>query len=181
MRYNNPMTEYATNALILDREAVGDVDSRIVLYTELLGKVTARATAARKIVSKLGSHLEPLRFGQIRLVEKNGMRIADALTEAVFQKSTNDLERLELLEVCRLIAEVVPEKHPDADLWELIVSRRLLGREILKTLGFDPVHARCDVCHTPAPKHFLLREHHYVCARCLHKRIPLKEYFSVSS
>ena len=76
------MVEYFTEALVLDKEDSGDLDARIILYTEDLGKITAKAKSVKRITSKLNGHLEPLNFIQVRLVEKNGFQIVDALTIA---------------------------------------------------------------------------------------------------
>ena len=45
------MLEIATEAIVLDKEDLGEYDSRVFLYTKEFGKVGAKATSLRKITS----------------------------------------------------------------------------------------------------------------------------------
>ena len=39
------MREYVSDAVVLDRDEIGEADSRVVFYTEKFGRVSARATS----------------------------------------------------------------------------------------------------------------------------------------
>ena len=65
------MQEHFTEALVLDKEILGELDYRVFLYTQQLGKIAAKVRSGRRITSKLAPHLEPLNFIQARLIEKN--------------------------------------------------------------------------------------------------------------
>lgn len=130
------MAEYFTEALVLDKQDLGELDARVFLFTEKLGKVRAKITSARKITSKLSSHLEPLNWIKVRLVErKNDFQVADALRIGKFPDT--EIAGLEL------IKELGAENQPEPHLWLLLkrhldkpIPQNLLGKEILKISVF---------------------------------------------
>jgi len=85
------LSEFFTEAIVLDREELGEFDSRIFLYTKILGKVAARAQSARKITSKLSAHIEPLNLVNARLVYGKNFQLVDALR---FQKLGKDFLKI---------------------------------------------------------------------------------------
>ena len=118
------MEEYFTEALVLDKEPIGESDSLISLYTKELGKITARAISIRKITSKLSSHLEPLNFVDARLVHKNRFQVVDALkTGRLNSKAIGTLH---------LIKDLSGEGEPDRDLWNLLKKGNFEGDEELE-------------------------------------------------
>lgn len=164
------MNEFATNALVLDITQTGEYDGRIILFTETAGKITARAKSLFKLGGKLAGHLQPLTIAQVRLVEKKGVQIVDAITvKRLVTAITPATEAKRLLAVARLIDELTQPHHPDGDLWALIDSGRLMQRELLTVLGFDPEHAKCNRCEKTNPNHFLIRDAVYVCTPCFQK------------
>lgn len=155
------MIEYVTEAVVLDKEPVGETDVRVFLYTRHFGKVAAKAKSARKIISKLNSHLEPLNLVQVRLVEKNGLQVADALR---FGRLPEDQ-----LRQLRLIHELTPEFEADAMLWSAILSRA--GENVLlKILGFDGQFAVCGRCGDNQGLVFLVSELNYFCGHCYNNK-----------
>lgn len=161
------MQEYSTRALVLDIEKVGERDGRVVLYTEELGKVVARAKSLYAINSKLAGHLQPLTIAQVRVVEKKGFQVVDALAVYRYTAGASPQKVIELLAAARLISELTSPQQPDDQLWELIVGGNLVSRPLLKILGFDPAHAVCSRCRHSSPKHFLLRDAVYLCTACM--------------
>jgi len=165
------MAEFFTEAVVLDKRDLGELDRRIFLFTEKLGKVRAKITSARKITSKLSPHLEPLNFVKIRLVErKSDFQIADALKTKKF----TDAEMIKILD---LVKELSAENQPEPALWVLLTEAQtkptafnLLAREILKIFGFDPNFAFCDFCHKPNPEYFLFADAKYLCKTCFSRR-----------
>lgn len=161
------MQEYFTRALVLDVDRTGEADARVVLFTEHLGKITARARSLFKPLSKLAAHVQPLTLTRVRLVEKNGVQLVDAMTEQRFITGSTPIVRArELLGVARLINELTHTHQPDSTLWSLIDRGALMSRELLRVLGFDPEHATCRVCRRGHPQHFILADSSYVCQRC---------------
>ncbi len=170
------MKEYFTKALVLDQENAGEADRRVFLYTEELGKVAARAKSARKITSKLAGHLEPMTFSDVRIIEKNGLQIVDALSFKKIKKSEVNLKFL------RFIKEMTFEFQPDRHLW--IIIKKIFHRgeksdsvpygEILKIMGFDPKFATCQICQSRHVNYFFETEQIFLCKRCSSK-VPQNE------
>src|SRR3989344_3413173 len=98
------MREYVAIAVVLDREPIGEYDSRVHFMTEQHGKMIGRATSARKITSKLSAHLEPGTLTRLRLVEQKGLRIVDSLKVAGGIAPMPDLH---------LLARMLPEGEPE--------------------------------------------------------------------
>ena len=165
------MTEYFTKALVLEQQDSGEFDKLIYLYTEDLGKVVVRAKSIRKITSKLASQLQPLNFVRVRLVEKNGFQVVDAL-------AFNRIKASQLaLEIVQFIKEMTFEFQPDRKLWLLIRkifqdiknNKKFSYKSILKTLGFSPEFARCNVCASKLVLYFSKTEQVFLCRKCAFK------------
>lgn len=130
------MKEYATEAIIIGKEPLNELDSRIDFYTRHFGRLRAKAKSARKPTSKLAAHLEPLTLSRIRLVEKNGigglsaggLLVADALTIDRFEKVRFSAEThgraLELLDFFRVN---VFENEADFGLWQWLRTALATG------------------------------------------------------
>ncbi|MFH1347039.1 MAG: DNA repair protein RecO [Spirochaetota bacterium] len=158
------MKEFLTEALVLDIEDSAEFDKIINLYTKELGRVSARARGARKITSKLTGHLQPLDFTRVRLIEKNGFQVADALT---FKK----MERIpESLATVKFVKEMTFELQPDRNLWNLLKKNiKISKKDLLSVLGFDPAFSECGVCDAKKPDFFLKAEQMFLCKRCAFK------------
>lgn len=152
--------EYFTEALVLDKEPVGEADLQVVLYTKELGRVTAKVVSARKITSKLAAHLEPLNFISVRLIQKGRFQIVDALTTDRLPGSSDTMA------ILGLVKELTGEEQPDFELWQALKNKAVKGESILGLLGFDHQFADCQNCGAQYPEHFLIRELEYRCAPC---------------
>ena len=115
------MREYLTEAVVLNQDYLNDLDVRVDLYTRDFGRLKAKARSLKKTTSKLAGHLEPLTLSRVRLVEKNGLSVTDALTITRFDKSQ---ESLRLLGFFR---ENVLEGEPDLALWQWLKDSLLSG------------------------------------------------------
>ena len=165
------MLEHFTNALVLDIEDSGELDKTVYLFTKELGKVKAKAKSARKITSKLSGHLQPLNFVKVRLVEKNGFQITDALV----------LDRVKVCEtalaVLEFIKEMTYELQPDKNLWILIKktfqnlknNKKISYRPLIEALGFAPNFALCNVCDSKYVVYFSKTEQVFLCEKCASK------------
>ncbi len=162
------MIEYFTKALVLDGENSGEFDKLIHFYTEDLGKVVAKAKSVRKITSKLASQLQPLNFVRLRLVEKNGFQVADALAFKKIEASPLALE------ITQFIKEMTFEIQPDRKLWLLIRkilqnlknNKKFSYRPLLEEFGFSPKFARCNVCDSKSVVYFSKAEQVFLCRKC---------------
>ncbi len=150
------MREYVAAAVILDREAFREYDSRVTFFTEKFGKLTGRATSARKIKSKLAPHLEPGNLVNLRFVEKKGLQITDSVKNGKSGAGAPDLYAL---------SQILGEGEPDPELWALLQKSAWNWRAALKILGWSPAEASCFVCGG-TPRGFHLPDQHMYCADC---------------
>ncbi len=172
------MQEYLSEAIVLDRLPNGDLNGRVIFLTKRFGKLTARARSIRKITSKLSAHLQPGNLVQVRMIEKNGLQVVDAL-----KKSQLGMDLSEL----RFLGEILSEAEPEFVIWEMLVGgTRLNGgqarlpagqgfswNEILKILGWDPNFASCGLCSGDAGV-FHPRTQEFFCRNCAFK-LPASE------
>ncbi|PIT93107.1 MAG: hypothetical protein COU06_01755 [Candidatus Harrisonbacteria bacterium CG10_big_fil_rev_8_21_14_0_10_38_8] len=158
------MTEYTTQALVLTRDLVSEDDASLLIYTEKLGKIRARAKALYKPTSKLSVHLQPLKISTIRVVKTKGFQVVDALSqEKIF---TSDKNIKNLLSLVTVIDKLTNYLEPDYELWEVLNTKELVSRDVLSILGFDPTHASCLRCKKVKPEKFLVSVMEYVCVNC---------------
>lgn len=151
------MQEYFTEAVVLNCEPSGDLDSRVSLFTKRLGKLTAKAKSARKIMSKLAGHLQPGNVVNARLVEKSGLHIADALKTSKLSLPLPDLY---------FLSRLLPESEPEPIIWQLIFSGKIDWAEILKILGWDPKETLCHACAKNPPAAFDVDSQEFFCSGC---------------
>ena len=84
-----PPRSYRTEALTLRRSPLGEADLLITLYSKDRGKIRAVAKGARRPVSKLVGHLEPLIRVQLSLSVGRNL---DIITQAQVLNSFNPLK-----------------------------------------------------------------------------------------
>ena len=124
---------------MLDAVPSAELDVRVSLFTKKFGKLVARAKSVKKITSKLAGHLEPGNVVKIRLVEKKGLQLVDALKEKEVSINPPDLY---------LLNQILHEAEPDHELWELLTGGAFRWHEALRILGWDPAAADCAGPHT---------------------------------
>lgn len=157
------MQEYVTNALVLRKDTLGDLDGRYTLFTERFGKVIGKAKSSRKITSKLAPHLEPGMVSKVRVLETKGTQLIDALKSERLIMSLNSLHALN---------QLLPEGEPEPLLWEMVAGNDLSWKKILSVLGWDPEGAQCALCggnaRGPANFFYIPRQEFY-CRACASK------------
>lgn len=160
------MLEFVTEAVVLDKIGQGEQDARVYLYTEELGKISAKAKSLRKITSRLAAHLEPGNLVSARIIDKNGPQVIDALTI-----SRSKVQR-ESLQALLLLKEAAVESQPDSELWGFLKSGLLRaggflgGGAMLSFLGFDPQFASCAYCGKSRPESFYVPDSSFYCGNC---------------
>lgn len=162
------MKEYATEAIVLNKEPQGELDSRVFLFTEALGKISAKVKSGRRITSKLSPHLEPLNIIQLRLIEKNGFQVADAVAVAKLPVTS--------LNILRLLNGALMDGHQDYELWAMLRRGLLTARKAVGLLGFDSEYALCTNCAEKGPGYFSVSESAYYCRGCVEGRGASQEY-----
>jgi recombinational DNA repair protein (RecF pathway) len=151
------MQEYVSEAIVLKKMPSGDCDNRYVLFTRRFGKMTARAKSARKITSKLAGHLEPGNVVRVRLIEKNGLQITDALKETRLGVSLED---------CSLLSDLLPEGEAEPALWAHCRAGVFAWRDMLRALGWDPDYAACAACGSREIFSFHIPSQEFFCRNC---------------
>jgi len=148
--------EYAGEAIVLHSEPNGDLDARFSLFTRQFGKLVAKGRSARKITSKLSSHLQPGNLVRVRVVEKSGLQVVDALKERRIELSPSHLHFLNRL---------LGEGEPDLRLWRSVLEGGAWS-ELLKLLGWDPLEATCYRCGRDNPDRFHVPGQDFFCKSC---------------
>lgn len=151
------MQEYVSEALVLSKDPVGELDVRVSLFTKDFGKLVARAKSARKILSKLSAHLEPGNLVRARFIQQKGLQVVDVLKSSRVLTDPHDLYILD-----RVLAEGVP----DYELWTTLVGNTFSWRTTLKTLGWDPSGADCEMCALRTPIAFHSDTQRFFCDSC---------------
>jgi recombinational DNA repair protein (RecF pathway) len=154
------MQEYVTDAIILKKDPLGDLDGRYMLFTKRFGKIVGKAKSSRKITSKLAPHLEPGIVAKVRFVEAKGTQIIDALKSDRLTVALNDLH---------LLNQLLPDGEPEPDLWQTLMANAFAWPEVLGILGWDPEHAECAVCNAHKPEYFYIPRQEFYCRRCASK------------
>ncbi len=145
-----------TEAIILKKAGLNEVDRLLCIYTKKLGKVYVSAKGVKKLESKLRYSVEPISYVQLILVEgKNFLILKDAVLKNQFLKIKKDLERLKIAkEIADFIDEAIAGQEKDEDIWKLIlitfkavnIGPRSCGanikqdfqKNLIRLLGYDP-------------------------------------------
>lgn len=159
-RYNTTMQEYVTNALVLKKDPLNDIDGRYTLFTQRFGKIVGKAKSSRKITSKLAPHLEPGMVTKVRILETKGTQLIDALKTERLALSFNSLYSL---------SQLLPEGEPEPELWAMIARNDLSWKKVLSVLGWASEDADCAICGAPAPEYFYTPRQEFYCRICASK------------
>jgi len=166
------MRDYVTEVIVLHKEPLQEMDSRVFLYTRDSGKVIAKVTSGRKITSKLSPHLEPLSIATVRIIEKNGVRIADALRAHALP--------LTHLPYVQLVHAMTFVGHRDNLLWDALRDETTSLVKLLAILGFNPEVSVCEMCNGRDIHYFFFEDAGYFCKRCFPSSFSSGEYLALS-
>lgn len=153
------MNEYTIEAVVLAKDASGEADSALHLFSREYGKIPVKTKSSRKLLSKINGHTQPGAIIVGRVVEKNTALLVDALQIGFLAVSP-----LILLQLTRLLPEAVAEP----DVWNVLIdSPRFMGwKDILKTLGWGHETATCATCSGVAPSFFHIPSQEFYCQNC---------------
>lgn len=118
------MSTYLTRGVVLKKTDYKDYDIKFVIYTLGHGKITALAKGAKKITSKLNSHLEFFLVSQIMVAQGASVnRLAGAQMIEKFKNINQDTAKtimaLYFLEVVNLL---VKYDYEDDTVFEIIIK-----------------------------------------------------------
>jgi recombinational DNA repair protein (RecF pathway) len=148
------MQEYVTDAFVLKKDPLGDLDGRYTLFTKRFGKIMAKAKSSRKITSKLAPHLEPGIVAKVRFIETKGTQLIDALKSEHVALPLADLH---------FLSQLLPDAEPEPALWELLTGGDFSWAAALAILGWDPEGAECMDCSAKHPTYFYIARQEFYC------------------
>lgn len=158
------MKEFSTQAIVLDKEDLGEADARVFLYSPDYGKIVGKIKSSKKIISKLNAHLEPFNLVTARVIDR-GPQIVDALLIEKLKPSWP------LAKLLNFIKEISLEGQVDYHFWSLIkkslVSGKINYQQLLASQGFDPQFAVCHNCQKDNPSLFYFNDHSFWCKSCV--------------
>ena len=165
------MKEFITQALVLDKEDLGEADSRVFLYSPEYGKIIAKVKSSKKTLSKLGGHLEPFNLVSARVID-GGRQINSSRSQIVDALLIEKLRpSWALHKLLNFIKETTLEGQPDDHFWQLVrrslLSDKINYRPLLAVQGFDPKFAICQNCRKDNPTHFSYKDQCFYCNQCL--------------
>lgn len=148
------MQEYVTDAIILKKDPLGDLDGRYTLFTKRFGKILGKAKSSRKITSKLAPHLEPGIVAKVRFIEAKGTQLIDALKSERVALTLADLHTL---------SQLLPDAEPEPALWDFLLEEQFTWTKALAILGWDPEGAECVMCGEKHPTYFYITRQEFYC------------------
>lgn len=169
--------EFVTDAVILDIIPVQEADARVTLYTKDFGKITAKTTSLRKITSKSAGHLQPGSLAIVRIFDKNGPQLIDAVS-----KKRRPLSG-KLVAFFSLLNSLLGEGDQDLTLWTMLVDiingkAEPSNHIALGHLGFDPRFARCGHCGNSSIAVFSTIDTQFYCEACVRATTQLFYVYS---
>ncbi|MFA5386607.1 MAG: DNA repair protein RecO [Candidatus Paceibacterota bacterium] len=179
------MIEYFTEGIVLSKDKKSDFDGVVNIYTKDFGKISAKTKGIFKPTSKLSGHLEPLNLVNVRVVEKNGFQVTDALLvkKLLSSQAKNSINFYrQALELLSFVAEMTFDFQSDIKLWQTILKTlEAINKKrtpsyslIIEALGFSPKFAQCQKCKAKPVRYFAKKDQVFYCSHCASK-IPKEE------
>jgi len=112
------------SAIILNRCAFKECDTRVTLYSPEMGKLELVARGTKKLKSKLAGHLEPITLSEIMIVPgKQFDYIGTADSSDSFINIKNDLDKLVLAgKAIGIFNSLVKEGEKDGGIFRLLLD-----------------------------------------------------------
>lgn len=177
-----------TSAIILNRCAFRENDTRITLYSQDLGKLELVARGTKKLKSKLAGHLEPITFSEIMIVPgKQFDYIGTANSSDCFLNIKNDLEKLFLAgRAVKIFNKLIKEGEKDSKVFAVIFNfLNLLNKKnlqiknyeflynlfvfkLLSGLGYGLNFLNCEKCRNKITdkSNFNYKKGEIICQKC---------------
>ena len=146
---------YNLSAIILKRQPFKEDDLLVTVYSREKGKIILQAKGAKKILSKLAGHLEPLSLSYLNVVD--GRSIDQLIGAAMLQsygKIKTDIDKLSAAGwFLNLLDQQTMENHPDPRIFLLTrkyldfleqksqdyeIAKLAAGFKLLHLLGLNP-------------------------------------------
>lgn len=177
---------FNTTAIILNRRAFKESDLLVTFLSRDFGKMTAMAIGAKKIKSKLASHLEPLR--EVKLMIAAGREIhklGQAMTVNTFSVQSNELPEAvwQAQKAAGLVEKVSPQWQRETKIYDFFKNFLFLNFqskfsanlwsffifELLRLVGLAPELQNCLHCRaviSPGENCFDFQHGGLLCSAC---------------
>ena len=185
-------------AIILNRYAFRENDSKVLVYSKERGKMFLLARGTRSIKSKMAGHLEPFCLSSLMIARgKQHNYIGGAKSSNCFRGLKNDLEKLEIAgQAFAILNKIIKEHEVDQELFFLIndflevlseINKNInynlfLHAFILKLicrLGYRPEFYSCVICRkniNPNGNYFDFKKGGLICEKCnKNKNLTIEE------
>jgi len=146
---------YNLTAIVLNRQDFRDDDLLVTVYSRERGKCSLLARGAKKILSKLAGHLEPMSLSFLNVASgKNIDQLTGALQIKNYALAKNNLDKTRAaLWFLKLLDKLTLENHQDERIFELAdkyldflektgenheMVKLAVGFKLLALLGLDP-------------------------------------------
>lgn len=149
--------EYISESIVLYTQPAGDLDLKVSLLTYDFGKIIARVKSARKLTSKLRSHIEPSNLVLSRIVFKNYFQLVDVL-----KVNSLNLDFYNLF----LLDKLLPEAEPEKEIYLALKQNIFHWKDFLKILGWDLKEAWCNDCLSKNIDFFEINSQKFFCEAC---------------
>jgi DNA repair protein RecO (recombination protein O) len=183
---------------LIGRVEYGEADLILTLFTELLGKVSVVARAARRSNRRFGGCLEPMHSLWVEVDERMPTDLLMLREARILTPRLQLIGRLECLDAAgialRWVKQAAPVHTPEPQVWSLLIE--LLdeldqtsnadfpslvlaetGLRLLGAFGWAPELERCVRCATPCPENkrafFNPARGGLICSQCGGARIAL--------
>jgi DNA repair protein RecO len=147
---------YNLNAVVLGRTELREDDLLVTVYSEEKGKVILQARGAKKILSKLAGHLEPVSLSALNVTV--GKHIDHLIGADIVKSYTKIKSNLEFTAYANYFIELTDkltkENHRDTSVFNLlersldyldqkadnlVIARICFGYKLLHLLGYNPM------------------------------------------
>ncbi len=117
------MKEILTEAIVLEKNPIGEADANISIYTKEMGKIITPAKGVRKTTAKFSHHLEPINLIDCLLLINRQTQLKGVLTKNRFSNIRhNETTLFSAIKSLGILnrAIILPEK--DEIIWQKIVN-----------------------------------------------------------
>jgi len=176
-----------TLGIVVKRMDYGEADRILTVLTSNMGKVKAIAKGSRKILAKLGGHLEPFCLVDFIFHEgKSFYIVTSAVVQNHFKKVHSDIDKTaKAFYIGELLDKFLEENENHPEVFELFVKYLenlesaddpilipVFSAKILEALGFKPEVSECLHCREklqPVQNYWDDIEGGVICQKCHNK------------
>jgi len=176
-----------TLGIVVKRMDYGEADRILTVLTSNMGKVKAIAKGSRKILAKLGGHLEPFCLVDFIFHEgKSFYIVTSAVVQNHFKKVHSDIDKTaKAFYIGELLDKFLEENENHPEVFELFVKYLenlesaddpilipVFSAKILEAVGFKPEVSECLHCREklqPVQNYWDDIEGGVICQKCHNK------------